>query len=72
MSDIPERLVCGICQMVQEFPHDHRTDLSGLDDGPPLDRERKRPTPKSAVQMKDIRARAWATRRRKYGEHGHR
>lgn len=33
---------------------------------------RKNPAPKSPEQMADIRARAWETRRRKYGESGHR
>lgn len=41
----------------------------GLDCG--IDMSRKKPAPKSAEEMADIRARAWATRRSKYGEHGH-
>lgn len=32
----------------------------------------KQPAPKSAEEMASIRARAWATRRGKYGERGHR
>lgn len=53
---------------------DNRPDNTGLDDGPwlPGQAPRKRPAPKSAEQMADIRARAWATRRAKYGEAGHR
>lgn len=49
------------------------TPCDGLDCGPylPGQAPRKRPTPKSAEQMADIRARAWATRRAKYGEAGH-
>lgn len=43
---------------------------TGLDCGPKF--SRKKPAPKSAEEMKDIRARAWATRRAKYGECGHR
>lgn len=56
------------------FPHDHKPDMSGLDDGPYLAGRapRKKAAPKSPAEMKDIRARAWATRRAKYGEHGHR
>lgn len=42
---------------------------TGLDCGP--DFSRKKPAPKSAEELKDIRARAWATRRVKYGERGH-
>ena len=41
----------------------------GFDCGP--DQSRKKPAPKSAEEMRDIRARAWATRRAKYGERGH-
>ena len=33
---------------------------------------RKRPAPKPPEVMADIRARAWATRRAKYGDRGHR
>lgn len=33
---------------------------------------RKQPAPKSAEEMASIRAQAWATRRGKYGERGHR
>jgi hypothetical protein len=46
----------------------------GLDDGPylPGREPRKKPEPKSAAETKDIRSRAWATRREKYGKHGHR
>ena len=42
---------------------------TGLDCGP--DQSRKKPAPKSPGELKSIRARAWATRRAKYGERGH-
>jgi hypothetical protein len=56
------------------FPHNHKPDLSGLDDGPylPGHEPRKKPAPKSAEETSAIRARAWATRRAKYGRYGHR
>jgi hypothetical protein len=64
---------CEICGGWLEWPyHDHRPDGSGLDDGPPLRTERKKAQPKAAAELRDIRARAWATRRAKYGPHGHR
>lgn len=40
----------------------------GLDCG--IDMSRKKPAPKSAEENAEIRARAWATRRAKYGERG--
>lgn len=68
-------IICEICGGWIEWPciafHDHRPDGSGLDDGPPLRTERKKPAPKTAEEMREIRSRAWATRRRKYGERGH-
>lgn len=33
---------------------------------------RRRPPPKPAEDISDIRAQAWATRRKKYGQRGHR
>jgi len=50
--------------------HGAECDGTGLDCGP--DQSRKKPAPKSADEMKRIRAQAWATRRSKYGEFGHR
>ena len=53
----------------------HGTDCpgTGLDCGPDFSRHYvKRAAPKSADELSDIRARAWATRRAKYGERGHR
>ena len=64
--------LCEICCVPMTWPHDHRADNTGLDDGPPLYTERKRPAPKPAAEIKEIRARAWATRREKYGKYGHR
>lgn len=49
---------------------DCRPDLTGLDDGPDLP-ARKRPPAKTAAELAAIRARAWATRRARYGERGH-
>ena len=63
--------VCEQCVGLLAWRHDHRPDNSGLDDGPALP-ARKRPAPKPADEIRDIRARAWATRRLKYGQHGHR
>lgn len=54
--------------------HDHRPDRGGLDDGLvylPGCAPRKKPAPKPPEEMADIRARAWATRRQKYGQCGH-
>lgn len=65
---------CEKCGGIIAFPHDHRPDETGLDDGPwlPGCAPRKRPAPKPAEEITEIRCRAWATRRAKYGEHGHR
>lgn len=63
--------ICAHCGSETSQPHDHRPDNSGLDDGPPLDPPRKKPVPKSREELADIRARAWKTRRNKYGERGH-
>ncbi len=63
---------CEICGCETAFAHDHRADNSGLDDGPPLHAPRKKPAPKSADEMREIRAKAWATRREKWGKYGHR
>lgn len=54
--------------------HDHKPDLSGLDDGPwlPGHGPRRKPAPKPPEELAAIRARAWATRRAKYGPEGHR
>lgn len=64
--------ICPICLCETTFRHDHQPDNSGLDDGPPLNEPRNRAEPKPADVMRDIRDRAWATRRAKYGERGHR
>ena len=63
---------CSICGQELSWKHDHREDQSGLDDGPPLHPARKRPPSKAPEELRDIRARAWATRREKYGQYGHR
>ena len=65
---------CAVCGQQLSCRHDHKADLSGLDDGPYLPgcAPRKKAEPKSAEVMRDIRARAWATRRAKYGKCGHR
>ena len=52
---------CLICGGELSWEHDHRPDMSGLDDGP-----------KAAHEISAIRKRAWATRRQKYGKYGHR
>jgi hypothetical protein len=63
---------CLTCGGALTWQHDHRDDNTGLDDGPPLNPPRRKPSPKSADETSDIRARAWATRREKYGQYGHR
>jgi hypothetical protein len=63
-------MTCPICQWASPFPHDHQPDNSGLDDGPEPP-ARKKAAPKPPEVMAEIRARAWATRREKYGAHGH-
>jgi hypothetical protein len=64
--------VCAVCGAPLTWQHDHRADNIGIDDGPPLCAERKKPPAKSPDETRDIRARAWATRRQKYGQQGHR
>jgi len=66
-------LVC-LQQRISELLADNRPDNTGLDDGPylPGQAPRKRPVPKSSEEVTDIRARAWITRRAKYGDGGHR
>ena len=63
---------CATCGGQLTWKHDHKPDLSGLDDGPPLNPPRKKPALKSAEEVAAIRARAWATRREKLGPSGHR
>lgn len=65
---------CPICNVSGGFPHDHKPDLSGLDDGPYLPRcaPRKKPSPKPPKEIARIRAAAWASRRALYGQYGHR
>lgn len=65
--------ICTTCGGVIAFLHDHRPDETGLDDGPwlPGRAPRKKPAPKPNDEIREIRTRAWATRRAKYGEHGH-
>lgn len=57
---------CSICgDPITDREHDHKPDLSGLDDGPylPGRAPRKKPPPKTPEKLRAIRARAWATRR---------
>jgi len=63
--------ICPACLTETTFPHDHKPDNSGLDDGPDLYPPRKKAAPKSKETLAAIRARAWETRRAKYGVHGH-
>ena len=52
--------------------HGADCDGTGLDCGPDFSRQYvKRAAPKSADELKEIRARAWATRRAKFGKSGH-
>lgn len=66
-------IICPICSgLMSTGHHDHRDDLSGIDDGPPLGRQYRKPPAKPAEELREIRARAWATRRERYGDRGHR
>lgn len=67
-----ETWLCADCGSLTTFVHDHKTDLTGLDDGPEMRPPRKKIEPKPPEVTADIRARAWTTRRQKYGQHGHR
>jgi hypothetical protein len=67
-----ELMACEVCGVTLRWDHDHRPDNSGLDDGPEIRPARKKAAPKPSDEIKSIRDRAWATRRQKYGEHGHR
>ncbi len=62
---------CTSCGSVATFPHEHKPDNSGLDDGPPIRTVRKKATPKRPAESAAIRAQAWKTRREKYGTRGH-
>ena len=56
------------------WPCIHGADCAGdgLDCGPDQSRQyTKRAPQKTAAELTEIRARAWATRRAKYGERGH-
>ena len=68
----PDAEPCVLCGGDLTWRHDHRPDNTGLDDGPPISAPRKKPAPKSATELRDIRKRAWATRRERYGQWGHR
>tara|TARA_R100001244_G_scaffold2541_1_gene3946 strand:+ start:15206 stop:15451 length:246 start_codon:yes stop_codon:yes gene_type:complete len=66
---------CPVCGAETTFVHDHKPDESGLDDGIcflPGQAPRKRAAPKPPEVMREIRSRAWATRRMLYGQRGHR
>jgi hypothetical protein len=63
---------CAVCGDELTWAHDHQPDNTGLDDGPAIRAPRKKKPPKSADDLRSIRARAWATRREHYGERGHR
>jgi len=63
---------CDLCGGAMTFQHDHQPDNTGLDDGPDLGRKKyTKPAPKPADVAAEIRARAWDTRRQKYGPRGH-
>jgi len=67
-------LIRDYLESFKRAPFDSRPDGSGLDDGPYLPgcAPRKKPKAKDPSEIADIRARAWATRRAKYGPCGHR
>lgn len=76
MSDLgtmPRRATrCTLCGGMLTWEHDHKPDESGLDDGVLLPGVRRKAAPKPPIVLAAIRARAWATRRVKYGVRGHR
>ena len=72
MPAMTEPVRCEICGDLTTFEHDHRLDNSGIDDGPALYPPRKKPFPKTLEEAARIREAAWATRRKKYGDSGHR
>jgi hypothetical protein len=66
--------LCVTCGQPLAWEHDHRPGGMGLDDGPwlPGRAPRKKPDAKPADEVREIRLLAWATRRKRYGSHGHR
>lgn len=75
LRETPSEARCDQCGGLLTWVHDHKPDNTGLDDGIcylPGRQPRKNPAPKPADEIRDIRARAWATRRQKYGQGGHR
>lgn len=70
-SDTAQTHVCPTCGFEAAFLHDHKADNSGLDDGPDIYPTRKKALPKRPDVVAEIRARAWTTRRAKYGARGH-
>jgi hypothetical protein len=73
MNETFEQIVERNMRAARETP-DHKPDGSGLDDGVwlPGQAPRKKPPAKDASEIAEIRARAWRTRREKYGKQGHR
>lgn len=63
-----------LCEVVKPEAPKCASFMTGLDDGPwlPGRGPRKKAKPKSAEEIKNTRAKAWATRRESYGERGHR
>lgn len=72
MSKMDEPDICPICWLPLTWKHDHKSDNSGLDDGPEIRKDRKKYAAPSPEAARDARARAWATRREQYGPRGHR
>ncbi len=72
MSAAPEKLI--VVGKVVGFCVCGQTPCSGLDCGVygPGGAPRKKVAPKPAEEMAEIRSKAWATRRAKYGVRGHR
>ena len=67
IRETPAPTHCPHCGGALTWLHDHRLDNYGLDDGPylPGKAPRKKADPKTAEEMRAIRARAWETRREK-------
>ena len=65
---------CDVCRDFFLSPHEHRLSSTGLDDGPwlPGQAPRKKPPPKTPEEVREIKMKAVATRRARYGPKGHR
>lgn len=68
--DVTPNAKCETCGALLNWTHDHRDDFSGVDDGPYRAKPPK--ARKKPEDVREIRLKAWQTRRERYGECGHR